>query len=326
MGKTLLSWLDNPSKSRGIYTATSVRDGFDWTFTSYHEISGQAGRIAEAILRSGVREGDVVALAQRAGPEFIASFYGTLMVGATPAPMPVPAVYETDAYNERVGALLAVARPALVLAGDKPAETLCLMMTREQDAVPVQRVNQVLEAGETSLARPVTGTAPALVQFTSGSSGNPKGLVISAQALTANVAAISGWLGVDPSADIAVSWLPVHHDMGLIGSVLTAVASGTELWLLQPEQFLRSPRAYLERFGRHGGTIAILPGFALDYLVRRIKPEQLEGFDFRRWRTIIVGAERVHALPWKPLAACWGLACAQRPLLPHTAWRRPHSR
>jgi acyl-CoA synthetase (AMP-forming)/AMP-acid ligase II len=291
----LLSWADNPSPGRGIHTAVDKRGGFDWTFTSYYEIRDQAYRIGQAILRSGVREGDVVALAQRAGPAFIASFFGALMAGATPAPVPIPAVYQTDAYSERFDAVFAAARPALVLAGDGQAEVLSQMMSRQHDAVPVHRVSQVLAAGEASPARPANGTAAALLQFTSGSSGNPKGLQISPHALMANLTAIAGWLDVEPSADAAVSWLPVHHDMGLVGSVLTAVVSGTDLWLLQPEQFLRRPRAYLERFGSHGATVAILPGFALDYLVRRIKPDELDGFDFRNWRAIVVGAERVDA-------------------------------
>ena len=93
----------------------------------------------------------------------------------------------------------------------------------------------------------------------------------------------------DPTA----SWLPVHHDMGLIGCLITPIVNESDLWLMKPEQFVRAPLRYLRCFGEHGAMLTAMPNFGLAYITRRVTPAALQGLDFSAWRTVIVGAERL---------------------------------
>jgi len=132
----------------------------------------------------------------------------------------------------------------------------------------------------------------ALLQFTSGSSGTPKGVRVSPDNLAANVRAIHGWLGVTPE-DSCSSWLPLYHDMGLIGTFLGSVVGQIDLWLMTPLDFLRSPARWLETHGKHGVSITTAPNFGYGYAASRVRETDLAGYDFSGWRVAMSGAERV---------------------------------
>lgn len=285
---THLEWLDDPSSERGIRFAT--HDGWDrWTWSDLAELSR---RMACGLERAGVAPGDVVAFVERTGPRFVATLFGAMLAAAAPAPLAPPQSFHDPAqYAAYVRGLLAAARPSLLLTGaglhDRlvPIATAAGVRTLALDAVKH-------EASDRSTRR--DPAALALVQFTSGSSGRSRAVRIGAGALAANIDAIRRWLRLTP-ADATASWLPVHHDMGLIGCLLTPAATGSDIWLLSPEQFVRSPLRYLRCFGPGGARVSAMPGFGLDYVVRRVRPAALAGLDLRDWRAIIVGAERIDA-------------------------------
>src|SRR5205823_6322952 len=102
------------------------------------------------------------------------------------------------------------------------------------------------------------------------------------------------WLRMGPD-DTTVSWLPVHHDMGLIGCLLTPLVNGTDLWLLRPEQFVRDPMRFLRCLARAGDALSAMPAFGLRYIARRVTPAEVAGLDLSRWRGCIVAAEPVHS-------------------------------
>jgi acyl-CoA synthetase (AMP-forming)/AMP-acid ligase II len=292
----LLAWLQDPPRDCGVRVAVNRPGGLDWRFVSYHDLAAQARKVAAGLQSAGLATGAVVCLAERASPAFIATFFGALLAGATPSPVALPSVYQADAYRERSENTFATVDPALIAASqDQLDATGELLPARWRERLVT--VESLLSGGQAAVpaATPPNTGHPALIQFTSGSSGSPRGLAISHEALAANVAAIADWLALRPGADETCSWLPAHHDMGLVGSILTSVVNGTGLALMQPEQFLRRPLAYLEQFGRGGSTIAVMPSFGLEYLMRRVKPADLAGCDFSGWRTTIVGAERVDA-------------------------------
>ncbi|HWF72031.1 MAG TPA: AMP-binding protein, partial [Solirubrobacteraceae bacterium] len=147
----------------------------------------------------------------------------------------------------------------------------------------------------------------ALVQFTSGTSARARGVAVRFDALHANIEAIRRWLGMGGEEGTA-SWLPVHHDMGLIGCLLTPIANASELWLMLPEQFLRRPLRYLRCFAAGDAHLTSMPSFGLAYIARRVPAAALAGLDFSAWRAIIVGAERIDPLALRRFTALLGPA------------------
>jgi acyl-CoA synthetase (AMP-forming)/AMP-acid ligase II len=139
-------------------------------------------------------------------------------------------------------------------------------------------------------ARPPAGLA--LLQFTAGSSGSPRGVRISWRNLETHIAALHQWVRWRQDDSVA-SWLPLYHDMGLICLFLCSVVHRAHLWLLRPEQFLRSPASWLACLGRFGATMTAGPSFGYAYAARKVTSAELEGMDFSRWRVAAVGAERV---------------------------------
>jgi fatty-acyl-CoA synthase len=142
------------------------------------------------------------------------------------------------------------------------------------------------------LARPPA--ALALLQFTAGSSGSPRGVRISWSNLETQVAALRRWVRWRQDDSVA-SWLPLYHDMGLIGMFLCAVVHRARLWLLRPEQFLHSPASWLACLGRFGATRTASPTFGYASAAKKVTSSELEGMDFSCWRVAAVGAERVDA-------------------------------
>jgi fatty-acyl-CoA synthase len=133
----------------------------------------------------------------------------------------------------------------------------------------------------------------ALLQFTAGSSGSPRGVRSSWRNLEKQVAALHQWVRWRQDDSVA-SWLPLYHDMGLIGMFLCSVVHRADLWLLRPEHFLRSPASWLECLGRFGATMAGGGStFGYAYAAKKVTASELEGMDFSRWRVAAVGAERV---------------------------------
>jgi acyl-CoA synthetase (AMP-forming)/AMP-acid ligase II len=135
----------------------------------------------------------------------------------------------------------------------------------------------------------------AFVQFTSGSTSSPKGVALSHANLSANVDAINGPSGLMTRPDdIGVSWLPLNHDMGLVGMALGAMYAALPCVIMPPQSFVKRPAEWLRALTRHAGTISFAPNFAYDLCVRRVKDADLEGLDLSRWRVAGCGAEPVH--------------------------------
>src|SRR5262249_4439176 len=135
----------------------------------------------------------------------------------------------------------------------------------------------------------------AFVQFTSGSTSAPKGVVVTHRNLSANIDAFAGPAGVETSpADRVVSWLPMYHDMRLVGMALGAVYSSLSAMLLTPQAFVKRPVDWLRAISRHRGTISFAPNFAYDLAARRVKDTDLEDLDLSSWRVAGCGAEPIH--------------------------------
>jgi acyl-CoA synthetase (AMP-forming)/AMP-acid ligase II len=280
----LVGWLDDPSGVRGV--RFRLDDG-SWQRFTYAEIADHTLRAGAGLAESGVRPGDVVPLVLPAGLDFVTQFFGLLAIGATPSVLPLPlALRAGEGYQNQLRAITTRIRPKHAIVD-----------ARYQDVIKASIAE--LEAGITVL-EPVyadRAEAPraygelAVLQFTSGSRGAPRGLRISVANLAANLHMIRDWM--DPTAHGAVTWLPLYHDMGLVGGLLGGLTSQVEHALMRPEQFIRDTTGWLTEYGRAPYSSMCMPNFGFERVLARTRPEHLEGLDFSHLTAVVSGAERI---------------------------------
>ncbi|MFC4014164.1 AMP-binding protein [Nonomuraea purpurea] len=281
---SLLDWITDPDPARGIDFAR----GDGWDHWPYDRLATLAGGVAAGLRARGVRRGQVVSIVQGAGPHFVGTLFGAMLAGAAASPIAPPMTFQDrELYRAHVSGLVRTARPALVVADAGLVERIAEIV----GDVPVLPTEEVIAAGEGAPAIRDPGEL-ALLQFTSGSSGHARGVLVPYGALAANVAAIRSWLRMTRD-DATATWLPVHHDMGLIGCLITPVVNGSDLRQMPPEEFIRDPARFLRCFDAGGAVLTSMPNFGLGYLARRVRPQALDGLDLSRLRAVIVGAERV---------------------------------
>lgn len=282
----LLDWLRAPDGTRGIRFAES---GDQWTVVGYDVLARQARQLAAVLDQRGVGKGDGVVLLHPSRQWFGAAFFASLIVGATPIPVAPPTAFQdAPLFETHLSNIVRITRPRAVVTTDALAPML-LRCGASEDSLLTSTPGE----DDPTLAVPESTPGElALLQFTSGSSGMPRGVEVAVGNLESNIDAIRRWLEMTP-ADSTASWLPLYHDMGLIGCFLTPIVNGSDLWSMRPEDFIRSPTRWLRCFGEQGCRLTAAPTFGLAYVLRRVRPDKLEGLDFSAWRALIVGAERV---------------------------------
>ncbi|WP_431965530.1 AMP-binding protein [Nocardia sp. bgisy134] len=297
--RRILTWLDEPNTATGIHVAR--RD--DWDERPYSTLREHVHAAAHRYLAAGIRPGDVVSIVQPAADAFLIDFFGTLLAGATPNPLPPLLPMQSDTtYRTKITPLLQAARPVLVSTTPQLAPLL-------DPAVATIEGAAIIDPTATAAPhRSLPGCQPdgiGLLQFTSGSSGTPKGVRVTVANLEANIHAIATWLGATDNDRVA-TWLPPYHDMGLIGCLLAPVTHGLTIQAMTPLQFIQHPLRWLARFGRDHATITAAPNFALSHLLSKVHPHDLTGLDFRGWRSLIIGAERIDATVLRALVELLG--------------------
>lgn len=281
----VLSWLGRARDDRGLHFA---EDGGGWRFVPYDELAAAVRATALRLREHGVAGGDVVSIVVPTSPDFVAAFYGVIAAGGTASPLVPPGYLQGD-WVAHIAAALRVARPRAVLA---PTELHEIVGEAVQLAYPAHRP-PVLSPAEPSAAplEDVPAAAVSLLQFTSGSSGRPRGVRVAREQLSSQIAMLNEWLEI-VEGDALAAWLPLYHDMGLIG-LLTAVDAVGDAWLLRPEQFILEPRRWLEALSGERGTISATPNFGFSFVQKRLDASALQGLDLVRWKAVIVGAERL---------------------------------
>jgi acyl-CoA synthetase (AMP-forming)/AMP-acid ligase II len=284
----LTRWIEESVPDRGLHFADS---GGTWHFCSYQELAELSLRAAAAYRARGLAEGAVVAIVARSSPGFTAALFGAFAAGVTASSIAPPfAMQRGDDYARHATHLLSVARPDLVVCDQDSAARLGGLLAGLGLAPPV--LFDDLIAGVEPAAAPAEPSGTALLQFTSGSSGFSRGVRIAGDALRYNLDAMRHWLDLDVS-EPSISWLPVHHDMGLVGCLLNTVVTGMDGYLMQPDDFIRSPLRYLTCISDNAVKHTAMPNFGLAYILRRIRPALLDGLRFDSLRSVVIGAERV---------------------------------
>jgi fatty-acyl-CoA synthase len=268
----------------------------------YTKLREQALALAVRYLALGLEPGDRVALAADSTGDFLRAFFACQYAGLAPAPTPLPApLGGKDAYVEHIRRVLTSAdvraafAPADLAAWfGEAAEGLPLVAAGAWDAPP--------ETSDRSLPT-LDPDGLCYLQYSSGSTRFPVGVAVTQSALAANVLAIGGPSGLSVgAADRAVSWLPLYHDMGLVGMLLTGMAFQVSIDLMPTAAFVRRPSLWLDLISERGGSISYAPTFGYDLAARRAAALNLEDYDLSSWRIAGVGGDMVRPGPLRAFA------------------------
>jgi acyl-CoA synthetase (AMP-forming)/AMP-acid ligase II len=263
------------------------------TRLTYKAVLAESLAIAAGLHARGLKPGDRVALLLPEVNDFVRAFFGISCAGLVPVPLCPPAqAGDVPTFSRQSRDLLAAGRIAALVTSDDVATLIDMDgLWPTPLVVPLETLGS---AGSLAAPVPVGPDAIALLQFTSGSTAAPKGVVLTHANLRANIAAIIGPYGLDivPS-DVAVSWLPLYHDMGLIGMLLAALYARIDTVIMSPVLFLKRPTAWLDALSRYRGSVSFAPNFAYELCLRRVKNTQIDGLDLSSWRIAGCGAEPV---------------------------------
>jgi acyl carrier protein len=255
----------------------------------YDGALGYAARLSQA----GLQPGQMVAIMLPTCKEYLFSFYGVLLAGGVPVPLYPPARLTTieDHMTRHVGILKSAGATIMITIPE--AKALAYLLRAQVESLRAVLMPSDLEGSGAGFA-PVRGKSGDIgfLQYTSGSTGNPKGVVLSHANLLVNVQAMGKAVSAGPG-DVFVSWLPLYHDMGLIGGCFATMFLGFPVVLMSPLAFLSRPGSWMRAIHRHRGTISGGPNFSFELCLRRIPDEEMEGIDLSSWRFAFNGAEPV---------------------------------
>jgi acyl carrier protein len=255
----------------------------------YDGALGYAARLAEA----GLQPGQMVAIMLPTCKEYLHSFYGVLLAGGVPVPLYPPARLTTieDHMTRHVGILKSAGATIMITVPE--AKALAYLLRAQVESLRSVLMPSDLEGSGAGFA-PVRRKSGDIgfLQYTSGSTGSPKGVVLSNANLLVNVQAMGKAVSAGPD-DVFVSWLPLYHDMGLIGGCFATMFLGFPVVLMSPLAFLSRPGSWMRAIHRHRGTISGGPNFSYELCLRRIADEEMAGIDLSSWRFAFNGAEPV---------------------------------
>ena len=287
---------------------TEDTDGEERALTmTFGELYAAGQRCAAELARRGVPAGGRVALMLPTSRAFFVSYTGILLAGAIPVPIYPPfRADRIEEYAARQSAILNNAEVCLLLTFRRAEAVAKLLRPRVRSLTAVADAEKLIEAADKA-PPPAPGVLPlhltgsrarkggdlALLQYTSGSTGDPKGVMLTHANLLANIRAIGEAVQLGPD-DVGITWLPLYHDMGLIGAWLTLLHFGIPVVVISPLAFLTRPERWLQAFHKHRGTITAAPNFAYELCVRKIADKDIKGVDLSSWRAALNGAEPVN--------------------------------
>jgi fatty-acyl-CoA synthase len=273
---------------------------------SYAQLRDRARALAGRLLAAGLKTHDRVGLVAETDGDFITAFFACQYARLTPAPLPLPApLGGREAYVEQIGRMLGSAQAAAVFGPESLLPWL-------QDAAAAAgtplaaTIAELPPAAPADLAPP-TPDDPCYVQFSSGSTRNPTGVLCTHRALMANTFAITAHGLNVTAADRAFSWLPLYHDMGLVGFLLAPLSAQMTIDLMPTGAFVRRPLMWLDLISKNRATISFSPTFGFELCARRGDGGR-EGLDLSCWRAAGCGGDMVRPGPLMSFAERYGPA------------------
>jgi acyl carrier protein len=260
---------------------------------THRELRDRAQTFAANLQTRGLQTGEAVAIMLPTGRDYFFAFFGILLAGGVVVPLypPLRASHLEDHLRRQAGILSNC--QARVLITFPEAKTAARLLRAHAPALRTVMTASELSVANQARPRPGAGDL-ALLQYTSGSTGNPKGVMLTHANLLANIRAMGRAVQAS-AADVFVSWLPLYHDMGLIGAWLGSLYYGARLVIMSPLAFLSRPARWLWAIHHYHGTLSAAPNFAYELCAGRIDDSQIEGLDLSSWRLAFNGAETVSA-------------------------------
>jgi acyl-CoA synthetase (AMP-forming)/AMP-acid ligase II len=326
--RTIVDLLVRASRSDDTGLRLLDRSGAE-TWMPWAAVFDRACAARERLLDLGIRHGDRVGLVFATEPAFFDALFGVMLAGGVPVPLYPPVrLGRLDEYRARTSQMLRAVGARLLLAnrrayhvlGEVARDAGPALGCRVLDVAPGLKArgptNGVLtwDPGSSDRGR-IADISPSdigLIQFSSGTVDEPKAAALTHDALVAQAALLNGyWPDTPEIRHSGVSWLPLYHDMGLIGCVFTAVERPGTLTLIPPEAFVARPAIWLQTISRYRASVSPAPNFAYSLAAQRIRDEEMEGLDLSCWRVALCGAETV--VPdvmraFQSRFARWGLA------------------
>lgn len=261
---------------------------------TYSHLLKSSRRVANSLRQRGLKHGETVAIMLPTSPRFFYTFMGILLAGGVPVPIYPPfRMHMLEAYARTEAKILSNAEVRMLITF-KEAENLSKLV---QGFVPslkeVVTSEELLRTPEGIFQPTSQADDSAFIQYTSGSTNDPKGVLLTHHNLISNISAYGKAIQIQ-STDVCVSWLPLYHDFGLIGAWLGSFYHGIPLVLMTPFSFLSHPERWLWMIHYHRGTLSGAPNFAYELCVQKIQPAMIEGLDLSSWRVAANGAEKVY--------------------------------
>ncbi len=276
----------------GVPAASGV--GSSETTFSYTAIERASARYGGALQALGLRKGDRVALILPQAEDFILCFFGAVRAGIVPVPIYPPlGLGQLQSYLDNTRHIVAKSGARALVTSSKIKRMLGTVQAASPALEQVVAVEAIRESLENLRPEKIALEDIAFLQFTSGSTSRPKGVSVTHANLSANIHGFMD-LGLHVTPDeVGVSWLPLYHDMGLIGFVLAPLFYTVSSVFLPPLLFLKRPVSWFQAMARHKGTVSYAPNFAYALCLKRIRDKDLEGIDLSSWKVAGCGAEPI---------------------------------
>jgi 1-acyl-sn-glycerol-3-phosphate acyltransferase len=261
---------------------------------TYRALAESAREAAQGLIERDVMPGDRIAVMLPTGRDFFVVFFAILYAGAVPVPIyPPMRLSQLEEHLHRQAGILRNAGARILVTVPEGRRVATLLRAQVESLTAIESVDGLLRRGAAAAQLPIAQeTSTALIQYTSGSTGDPKGVVLSHANLLANIRAMGHAMDAS-SADIFVSWLPLYHDMGLIGAWLGCLYFAAPLYVMSPLSFLVRPESWLWAIHRFRATLSAAPNFAFELCLNKIADASLQGLDLSSLRMVANGAEPV---------------------------------
>ena len=301
MPQTLIDILALAAKvdDRGFTFLDNNLDAREWSF---QDLSREADRRAQYFLSLGHKPGDCVGMVIPEGEDFVLNFIGVIRAGLVPVPMYPPlALGKIDSYLDTAAGILKNCGAKTLITTKQVAPILWGLIGRVAGLSELLLTDTIRNHDETTTGDSLKDVVvrpddPCFLQFTSGSTSDPKGVVVTHANLVANAKAIMvDGLNSDPKVDRGVSWLPLYHDMGLIGFVVAPMINQVPVVFIPTLAFVKRPAVWMDTVDKYRGTITFGPNFALGLAAKRATDAKLAKLDLSCLRVVGCGAEPINA-------------------------------